>query len=221
METRFRSSFIPKNLAENSTVSGGQSSGFLNTLAGLVLLLSLLGIGGLFAYKKIVQNSIEEMKTELSALESAVNRDEIKKLAAFDKKLNAVNSILSGHAAVSEFFTLLEENTLTQVTFLNLNYKAPAGEVISVEMRGQAPSYAVVAEQNRVFSGNPNFVSTDWSGLSVETEKGLTSFSFRGKLQKDIIDYKKKIDATTADDIVGEEETSALEDIEADLFETN
>lgn len=196
-DTRFSSSFIPKTPIVGTTIQKERMS-LLTALGGLIFLLSLISIGGVFIYKMMVNSKLNELKAELATLESQVNRQEIARLVSFDKKLESTKEVLTNHVALTNFFKMLELDTLPNVSFTSLKYTAPAGKNIVVSMDGFTSNYRILGEQQKVFLADPNTFAADFKTMSFDKVKRQVVFVFEGEFKSNLVKFAYPVVPTAA-----------------------
>jgi hypothetical protein len=173
--------------------------GLFQMVAGLLFLLSVLSIGGIFAYKKMVQSEIDDLKSELATLESQLDQQEIQSLVTFDRKLSSARDLLASHVSVSSFFKMLEANTVAPLYYTSFKYNAPANQDVSVEIEGKAESYRIISEQEKAFLKNPNTVSLEFKDLNSDSSKRESSFIMNGVFKRSVVEFKPSEDAAVVE----------------------
>lgn len=192
METRFQTSFIPKQpvTAEAPRHTSASSLFFLFTF--ILFMASLAGAGGVFIWQEIVSKNIEEGKAQLTLNKNAFDPNTISQLTRLNNRINAAEELLKKHKSVSTLFLVLGNATLKNVRFTDFSYVG-ADDKISLSMRGQAISYETVALQAKEFT-NPNlknvFRSPLFGDLTLDTQ-GNVSFSFSANIDPLLVDYYK------------------------------
>ena len=99
-----------------------------------------------------------------------------------------MKKLLDNHVAVSQYFDLLEDHTVSSVQFLDLKYNAYPGNPISIEMRGKTSSYASVAEQETALLKNPDFSEVSFTGLAL-SESGGVGFTLKAHVKEGAIKF--------------------------------
>jgi hypothetical protein len=174
MAPNFQSSFIPKEPVTEE-VFKKKKAGPIGVLVVSVFIFSIIVAIGLYAYKGIVKNDIQNLQLQLAEAEKNVDKKTIGEMSKFGKKLDLVRTIVAKHQAVSNFLDSLASSTVSTVQFTDFSYgNLEAGKLV-VTMRGKATSYAVVALQEKVFSQNKYFKSVSFSNLTL-ADKGMVSF---------------------------------------------
>ena len=192
METRFQTSFIPKQpvTAEAPRHASASSLFFLFTF--IVFMASLAAAGGVFIWKEIVSKNIEDGKAQLTLNKNAFDPNTISQLTRLNDRINAAEDLLKKHKSVSTLFLVLSNATLKNVRFTEFNY-AGVDNKISLSMKGQATSYETVALLAKEFT-NPNlknvFRSPLFGDLTLDTQ-GNVSFTFSANIDPLLVDYYK------------------------------
>lgn len=191
MATNFQSSFIPKESISVKTNSVGDK-GIINFLGVLLLIISI-GISiALFFYKVMLQNDIENLKSELAIAESSIDRQAVDKIIIFNKKLNLIREILGRHQASSNFLTLLSSSTVSSVQFKDLKYTYLSAGGLDVILRGESASYSALALQENEFKKVKEIKSFVFSNLSL-LDSGKVGFDLVISMDPTISIYNPKI----------------------------
>ncbi len=201
MDSKFQSSFIPKTSTIGSNyVHTHEKTSVFGKLVSFIFILSLLGLVGLFGYKKfVVEKVLEETKLELATVEAAVDKGSIEALSSFDKKLKAAKDMVRKHVAFSAYLDFLEENTLSSVSYSSLTYFGEdSGKPVSISLVGSAPSFAAIAQMEKILLANPNVVSVDFSGFKLDKVGGV-SFALKTELKNDLINWSNLTKATNSE----------------------
>lgn len=188
MDTKFKSSFIPKTAFEESGLKR-EGFGFFGVLVVLVFIVSLVVSGGAFFYKMMLKSDIGNLKSQVSSALAAIDKKSVNEIVLFDKQLDSVREVLSRHVAVSQFFEMLEKDSVSQIQFMNLNFSAYPGSNITVSMDGKARSYSAIALQEDVFIKNTDPVSVNFNNMKADPKSGEVSFSFKGEFKNKLIKF--------------------------------
>lgn len=195
MDSKFRSSFIPKSSMDEGG-DDGQKFGLLSGLAVVLFVASMLASGGFFAYKMMLQGDIDNLKAQLASAEAQVDAKAVNDIIVFDKRIESIREVLKNHILISYYFDMLEKNTVSQVQFNDLKYFAGKGENIAVEMNGTAKSYSAIALQEDTFLKNPFVISANFSSMKVAGKDGSVEFNFKGEFKKDLVQFQIPITNT-------------------------
>ncbi len=222
MANSFQSSFIPKGVGgyvPTETTRRG-STGLFGVLALLLFLGVLLLTVGVIGYKQVVKSSITDLKSELALAEESVDVSTIDKMFAFSKKLSASREVVVKHKVVTNFLSLLADNTVQTVSFNELSYRfLPTGE-LSISLSGIAPNYATLALQGEAMSKLKEVKSADFSELS-STEGGRISFKVTLLVEPSVAVYSPNVStgSTTGGAVKSSEDVSVtgLEEIDTSM----
>ncbi len=169
-----------------------KGANFFGVLATIVFLLSLLSAGGVFAYKKIVENQIVALGGEIQTAEGSLDKAGIENLSNFDKRIKAIKTLIHDHVAVSGYLKMLEASTVSNIEFKSLKYSAPAAKgQISITMDGRAGSYAAVAEEEAILLKNPDTISATFDNLSLNKDSGGVSFVLKGSFKGKLVNFSE------------------------------
>lgn len=192
METRFQTSFIPKQPVTSEAPRHTSASSLFFLFTFILFMASLAGAGGVFIWQEIVSKNIEEGKAQLTLNKNAFDPNTISQLTRLNNRINAAEELLKKHKSVSTLFLVLSNATLKNVRFTDFGYTG-VDDKISLTMRGQAVSYETVALQAKEFT-NPNlknvFRSPLFGDLTLDTQ-GNVSFSFSANIDPLLVDYYK------------------------------
>ncbi len=154
---------------------------------GMILFLMSAGLlGGVFFYKRIATQQVDELRGSLKRLEADFEPTLLTEFIQTADAINAAKNLLGQHRATSEVFEFLEANTLKEVKLANFSFTA-AGAELSVT--GQAESYTNLALQAKVFEAHPMVRKVVFSNLNLN-EKGGVRFSAAFNLDPAMISFK-------------------------------
>jgi uncharacterized membrane protein YgcG len=192
METKFQTSFIPKQPVTSEAPHHASTASLFFLFAFILFMASLACAGGVFIYGQIIQKNITEGTSQLTLNKNAFDPNTINQITRLNDRINAADYLLKHHKSVSTLFLVLSNATLKNVRFSDFNY-AGVDDKITLAMRGQALSYETVALQAKEFT-NPNlknvFRSPLFGDLTLDTT-GNVSFSFNTSIDPLLVDYYK------------------------------
>lgn len=203
METKFQTSFIPKQgVSVTADFRPKKSMGFFAFFATLIFFVSIILAGGIFGWKTYLQSQKTTMMKDLDKNIKAFEPQTIEQYVRLDNRINAAKEILSKHIAVSYLFDFLQEKTLQSVQFNDFKYDLGLDGFATVIMNGQAKSYNSVAYQSEVFGSKvsgeqTSFIGPIFSNLDLD-QFGNVLFNFNTKVQPGFLSYSRKA-ATEAD----------------------
>ncbi|MES3005789.1 MAG: hypothetical protein V4664_02475 [Patescibacteria group bacterium] len=195
METKFQTSFIPKQPVTETRVhsSGGN---FFFLVSFILFMVSVAIAGAAFLYDQLVENNISKGNAQLRLNENAFDSTTIQQLTRLNDRINAAQNLLRQHIAFSNFFGALERATLRNVVYKNFSYAYGGGEKISISMlglagRGPASSYETVALQAKAFT-DPSLRNVFRSPILTDVAldaQGNASFSFSASIDPILVSF--------------------------------
>lgn len=188
MPTDLQTSFIPKApLNQKVAPSRGGGVGIVTLSAFVLLLLSGLAFGSLFAYNLYLTREIGtpnddscaqdadnrcSLQASLKRIEGKVRADLISEIKMTGERIMLAEQLLERRTVLTPLFSRLEDLTIPSVQFTSFEYQE--GEDLS--LRGVARDYESIALQSDVFVQNPEVVqSAEFSNFTV-TEEGDVEF---------------------------------------------
>lgn len=201
MDTRFRTSFVPKKALAVQTV--GAKGGTINlffALGTILFVLALVGSGGVYLYKVLLEKSIDEKSIALEKAKKAFEPSFIEVAKRFDSRLDAARQVLSQHTSATPVFNFLSANTLRTIRFTDFAYSYGEGNptiALKGEAKGKdsAAGYASIALQSDVFLENDDVVDPVFSGLKLSGTDAGVVFSFTGGLPASFVGYANALSA--------------------------
>ena len=192
MAEQFQTSFIPKKSFDDvSAPKVSKTGGILFALATILLLLSLVSAGGVFAYGRFLESSITNKKEALQKARAAFEPELIRELSHLDMKFKTSEELLTNHIAVSGIFDLLEDITLETVRFTDFSFGLdPKG--IRLSMSGTARSFTSVALQSDEFGKNRFISEPLFSGFDLD-ERGNVTFSVTAIVDPSVVSYVGRV----------------------------
>ncbi|OGF61943.1 hypothetical protein A2926_00485 [Candidatus Giovannonibacteria bacterium RIFCSPLOWO2_01_FULL_44_40] len=151
----------------------GESFGVLFRIGVIVLLGAAVFTAGLYLYRNFVKNNLARQKSVLEKLEIEFDPTSI---AAWERLANSAaagRAILKNHAKLSSVFSMLEENTLANVSFGTFAYSS---EKNTMTLGGEAAGYADVSLQANIFEGLKDVSSATFGNLFLR-ESGAVGFT--------------------------------------------
>ncbi|MDR3519633.1 MAG: hypothetical protein P4L63_01965 [Candidatus Pacebacteria bacterium] len=212
MDQNFQTSFIPKKPIVEERVTSSQPIGIFMIAAIAILFIVLIGTGGIFFYKKSLENKIVSLQTSLNNAQNSFEPTKISELQLLDKRLNAATEVLDNHIAVSPIFTELENITMHTIRYTQFGYTlssgagaataSAAGDArtgtsgnIDVKMSGTAIDYRSIALESDLFSQDKNFINPVFSNLTVDSSGNIT-FDLEFYVVPSFVNYKQTLAAT-------------------------
>jgi hypothetical protein len=196
MESGIQSSFIPHDAAEPTVVRRESNRG-LSDLFLLVSIVVLVASGalaaGVFLYDEYAQTSSASKLDQLKRAKAAFEPALIDKLTRLDDRMNAAQTILSGHMAPTAFFDALSQSTLTTISFSTLDFDATDPAHLAIKATGIAQSVNSIALQADLFSKSGTIANPIFSDISRQTDG--VHFSLSAAVNPASINYERLIAA--------------------------
>jgi hypothetical protein len=187
MDTPLQPSFIPKKPIDGGPRSTRSSGGIFYFVGATIFTVAIIASLAVFGYEYYLGGRIAKMEADLTAARAALQPELIKELSRSNKRFLAADEILKTHVTVSAFFNVLQKLTLQSVRFNTFAYDMKT-EGIAVVMKGEAKSYAIVAQQAKVISEDPAFNSVQFSDLDLNT-KGNVTFVMKATVNPKAVSY--------------------------------
>ncbi|MCK9352004.1 MAG: hypothetical protein WCT49_03870 [Candidatus Paceibacterota bacterium] len=197
MDTRLRTSFVPKKtLVSRSTAQGGGSviNPFLS-LGIIIFFMSAALTGGAYLYKALIQKQIASNKADLVKARESFEEKTIIEWKRRDNRLKVAAELLNLHKVISPIFTTLEATTLRTTRFMNFNFTSADDGSLFIKMKGEGLSYTSVALLSDSFNAQKKIKDPVFSDLSL-SDKGGVNFLFTGSLDPSLVSYKETFNQT-------------------------
>lgn len=192
MDPKFQTSFIPKKSLSQTGSYSPPTIGILSMIATLVFLAAVGIAGGLFIYEKVIGEQIGGYQTDLERARAEFNPEKINELTRLNKRIENTKKLLNGHLAVSNFFKLLESNTLKTVRFNEFDFTSEGLNTVVIKMTGQANSFSSIALQADRLNANSMFKNTIVDNINLE-KFGNVSFSVTTSVDPSVVSYREVI----------------------------
>lgn len=150
---------------------------FLNLIGIGILIITVLVAGGVFLLKTYTEQSIASKRVSLDRQRAAFEPATIEELLRLDKRINASNTILKSHYALSLVFDELEGRTGENVRFKSFKFEPAGPGRFAVTMSGTAKSFNAVAIQSDAFGKSSIIKDPIFSNLNLDTN-GNVIFDF-------------------------------------------
>jgi len=196
MEPKFQTSFIPRGpvtpqSSQSAYSSGGGSFNIGKSLSVIVLILTILVSGGLFAYEMRVKQNVESLKVKLVGAKALFDSPENQKVLLASSQLKSIQELLTKHIVVSPLFELLEEQTLPTVRLSDFEFKRESTGV-SVLIKVESQSYASLAQQAKIFSEVAYFKDLTAGEIAL-SDTGTVTTTFTAILDPELLMYSKQL----------------------------
>lgn len=191
-----KSSFIPKKTLSRPVYAESKFS-FFPFVSLLLLIISILMLGGVYFYKGFLNKKISVLFDSLKRAEDILDPVFVDQMQSLDSKMETAKTLLAQHKMPTAIFEFLEQSTLKTVRFsnfdlaINLPKDFGGGAEVVLNLSGNANSYASLALQSREFQKNENVKNIILSGLSLG-ETGDVKFSAKIIIDPSYLIYNPK-----------------------------
>jgi hypothetical protein len=208
MEPKFQTSFIPKkplSQAATSAPSGGgsQNTSILFLVGVLVFVVSILVAGGAYGYEYLLNNSQQQLQSDLAKLEKGFDIESISSFKQLDTKISIAKQLLTNHVALSQIFDFISRLTAANIRFINLDVAAPTdrSKGVTIRMSGFAPSYEALAFQSDSLGrlsdlDLKNVIINPAISNPAQSQTGTVSFEFSANVQPSQVLYSNTFSLT-------------------------
>ncbi len=190
VETKFQTSFIPKQPVTGAAERAKSSVGILFLISFLIFVASIAGAIGVFFWNETVVANTEKGRKQLEDHKNAFDPTSIKVFTDLDNRIDVASTLLRSHVAASEIFPRLEANTLKTVRFNNFSYTNGGNGKIIINMSGEAQDYESMALQAQQFTKQElqdSFKGPIFSNFSRASDNVV--FTFSSGIDPYVIDY--------------------------------
>lgn len=190
MEGKLQTSFIPKQpLVESGAKKTSAPMSIFSIIGWFIFVVVVVAAGGVYGYAKFIENSIASKNADLATKINSFDTKTIDHFVQLDSRLQAAETILDKHLAVSGLFDLISSNTVQSVQFNDFKYSYDDNGKLSLVLNGKAPNFASVALQSDNFSAQPYFRNQVFSNLGLDRDGGVL-FKFTASIDQSVLKYK-------------------------------
>ena len=211
MEPKFQTSFIPKKPVAGMGTSyqslhKPKSAGvsIFMTLAVLLFIVSLAGVGGAYFWKQYLISAQDNYKQTLIAREKQFDLSQIEHLKQVNVQIDTAKQLLRNHLADSQIFQIISTFTIESVRFLSMDLTAPASpsDSLKLTMNGYGSNLSAVAFQSDVLGsleqyGLRDIVKNPMISNPSLGQSGTVSFGFSASIDPAALSYESLITGTS------------------------
>jgi len=184
-------SFIPKK-SDVQSIRKKESIDLLLLIAIVVFLVSLFSAIGVFLYKNLLNNNIQQDAINLEREKGNFDVASIEEFIRLDKRLKLSEDLLNNHIDLTGVFKMLEVNTLKNIQFQDFDFIYNK-DSLDINMTGVAKNYSTVALQSDILGENPYIHNLIFSDLNVD-DGGNIIFRLSASIDKDLVLYRNNLD---------------------------
>lgn len=184
-------SFIPKKpITHSERPRRRRRGGYGFALLGWLIFIVTATIGGaVYYYHSDISTRVDDLVRTLDERRQAFALEELDELAAFDAKLQAVDSLIDDHVAFSNFLTYLEEKTVRSVGFTDYELSGNPGGSYTLSLSARARDYASFALQSEIFREHPSLSQFEYQDIGLDEESGDALFTIDMVIRPDMLEY--------------------------------
>ena len=183
----FKTSFIPKKPLIRENILGQQKGVNLVLFVSIIIFFATTLIaGGVFLFGVLLTRQESSLTSSIERAREAIEPELVASLGRIDARIKAAKNILDNHTAISPIFDLLEQLTLSSVSFESLRYVVESEGKITLQLSGTARSYSSVALQSVLFGENRYIENPIFSNLQLNNQ-GSVSFNFSANINKRLV----------------------------------
>ncbi|HEV3244873.1 MAG TPA: PilN domain-containing protein [Candidatus Paceibacterota bacterium] len=198
MDSSTQPTFLPHEAV--TTVPARRAGGGLSELLLLVsiilFIVSAALAGGVFLYDQYLQNSNASKLSQLQSAQAAFDPALVQQLTRLDSRMSSAESLLSAHLAPSQFFSMLDQSTVQDVSFTSLSYNATNPRQVTLTMTGVAGSVNAIALQAEVFSQSGVITNPIFS--NIDAEQDGVHFNFTALVNPSALSYQSYVASQSA-----------------------
>ncbi len=192
-------SFIPKGslIREETFLERPRSRSAIGIVAIFVFIISAGSFAGLYFYNNLLNDQVATKLDQIQSIQKVFSDSpQVDKAKNFRSRAEIIQGLLDGHTTVSPILDFLSANTLTSIMYTKFSFTRENG-VFTVELNGEAPTYAALAYQREVLKGKTTELqSSTISNVSL-TPFGTVSFSLELVFNPAYLSYVKNINTVT------------------------
>lgn len=177
---------VVEQLSREPVKTPGWSSGLLFFSGGVAVVVFVLYLGLIFAYRPYLNSRIATIEEQIDILNQQVSADAQNQLISFYSQISNVRSLLGNHVFFSHFLSWLESHTQANVSFGNLNF-SNGNQIILV---GLTKTQADMDQQLAAFESAPDVKSARVSNISFVSTSNVWQFTISLVMQPSVFAWQ-------------------------------
>lgn len=145
-------------------------------LSLFVLCIAVVATIGTFAYDRYLRHALGVKSEELARAQASVDQEQVEAFVRLRDRLTYGESLLEGHVALSQLFSVLERETLGTVRYESLNLTIAEDKSARLEIEGVARTFNALAAQSNAFAGEKYIRRAIFSGIVVNQDASVSFF---------------------------------------------
>lgn len=203
-------SFIPKGslVREESFLERRRPQSAIGFVAGIAFVLAIGAFAGLYYLNDKLNQQVAEKTDEINkAQQEFKNAPEVGEARVFRARADLARELLNAHTIASPIFKFLSENTTESILYDKFSFKK-GGDGGTVELSGEAPTYASLAYQTDVLRNKKEIRNFSVSNITL-TKLGTVSFAITMVFTPEYLLYTKNLGTSPSSKAQGEVPTPA------------
>jgi len=184
-------SFIPKSAAvasaQEATVS--RIVGFMQFIATLLFIASVIAAGGVYLYKQSIEKGISQNKIAIEKIKGSYDEGAISAILRTGKRIEQAKSLLQAHLAPTALFDFLEKTTLPGTRFTDFSYATNSSGVIVLGLSGEAVDFASVALLSDAFNASHKLSNVLFSNIDMDATTGHITYVISANIIPSLLSY--------------------------------
>lgn len=179
-------SFVPRETLASRARPRANLSGLFDIFAYAVLGIIFILALGVFFYGRILSATLESREAALAKAAAAIDPATVEGFVRLRDRLNASQSLLKNHVALSNFFASLEELLPANVRFSSLHISIDSTGKARVEGSGAAKNFNALAAASAAFASDGRIKDVIFSKIGILPDSSV-SFGFSASLDPKLI----------------------------------
>jgi hypothetical protein len=151
----------------------------------IILILSLVVAGGLYAYQRKLFADVTEQKTQLASYDSKLGVLPIDEMRLVSTRIKFASQLVKEHTSTDSAFRILEESIENPVTYTKFELQSNnlTGKY-DLTLGGKAPDYRSVIQQQETLRNKPytTYLSDAVISDVNANDKGFVTFSVKSPI---------------------------------------
>lgn len=132
-----------------------------------VLLCTLIGAAGVFAYDEYLTNQQAAKEKQIAAAQASLDQTSVSDLIALQNRLADGAALLNEHQIFSPVFDLVDQSTLANVSLTSLNVAVGDSDAVKLTFAGTAKSFNALAAEAAAIAKDPRFQDAVFSDIKI------------------------------------------------------
>lgn len=192
-----------------------RTKNILSTISIFLATITVLLSVGVFLYQEKLTKDNDEKKQKIENEIKAFDPEPTNKLAKLKLRVDSAKELLKNHLALTNFFDLLNDNTVSTIQFKDFTYTGGPGKPLVVKMTGKSQNFNDLIFQSDTFLANPNLKNVVFSDFDLD-EDGNVVFTVSAEINAPLVSYQKILE-----DLSSNVSDNTIEDVPVTPVETS